>query len=86
MHLISTRIVTLITLVALLPMTYVSAEMTSLSDNDLSEVDGAGIGLVMDEFVFSHGHDAADGKIFRISGLNDSNECINASKPSCLKS
>ena len=73
MHLISTRIVTLITLVALLPMTYVSAEMTSLSDNDLSEVDGAGIGLVMDEFVFSHGHDAADGKIFRISGLNDSN-------------
>ena len=34
----------------------VFAELTSLSDNDLSEVDGAGVGLVMDNFVFSHGN------------------------------
>jgi len=54
---------------ALLPASYVAAEMTSLSDNDLSEVDGAGIGLVMDDFVFSHGHDTANDKVFRITGL-----------------
>tara|TARA_R110002049_G_scaffold297454_1_gene486414 strand:- start:3759 stop:4817 length:1059 start_codon:yes stop_codon:yes gene_type:complete len=47
----------------------VLAEMKSLSDNDLSEVDGAGIGLVMDDFVFSHGHNLAEDKIFRITGI-----------------
>ena len=55
----------------LLPVGYAAAEMTSLSDNDLSEVDGAGIGLVMDEFVFSHGHDTANDKVFRITGLTN---------------
>ena len=45
------------------------AEMKSLSDNDLSEVDGAGIGLVMDDFVFSHGHNLAEDKVFRITGI-----------------
>lgn len=49
------------------------AEMMSLSDNDLSEVDGQGIGLVMDDFVFSHGHDEADDKIFRITGVTNKN-------------
>jgi len=72
MRLITSRIVKLTIFSALLPLTYASAEMTSLSDNDLSEVDGAGIGFVMDDFVFSHGNDAANGKIFKISGLNDS--------------
>jgi hypothetical protein len=47
----------------------VHAEMTSLSDNDLSEVDGAGIGLVMDDFVFSHGHNPSEDKVFRITGI-----------------
>lgn len=46
-----------------------SAELMSLSDQDLSEVDGQGIGLVMEDFVFSHGHDVADDKTFRITGL-----------------
>ena len=45
------------------------AEMTSLSDNDLSEVDGAGIGLVMDDFIFSHGHSPSEDKVFRITGV-----------------
>mgnify|MGYP000158443615 CR=1 FL=1 len=72
MRLITSRIVKLTIFSALLPLTYASAEMTSLSDNDLSEVDGAGIGLVMDDFVFSHGNDAASEKVFKISGLNDS--------------
>jgi len=55
------------------PVGFVNAELTSLSDNDLSEVDGAGIGLVMDDFVFSHGNDAANDKTFKISGLTNSN-------------
>tara|TARA_R110002072_G_scaffold298768_1_gene473180 strand:- start:6029 stop:7084 length:1056 start_codon:yes stop_codon:yes gene_type:complete len=46
-----------------------SAEMTSLSDNDLSEVDGAGIGLVMDDFVFSAGNNPSEDKIFKITGI-----------------
>jgi hypothetical protein len=72
MRLITSRIAKLTIFSALLPLSYATAEMTSLSDNDLSEVDGAGIGLVMDNFVFSHGNDTANGKIFKISGLNDS--------------
>jgi len=55
------------------PVGFVNAELTSLSDNDLSEVDGAGIGLVMDDFVFSHGNDTANDKTFKISGLTNSN-------------
>jgi len=72
MRLITSRIVKLTLLSVLLPLNYVSAEMTSLSDNDLSEVDGAGIGLVMDDFVFSHGNDIANDKVFKISGITDS--------------
>jgi hypothetical protein len=49
------------------------AEMQSLSDKDLSEVDGQGIGLVMDDFVFSHGHDTANDKVFRITGVTNKN-------------
>lgn len=47
----------------------VFAELQSLSDNDLADVDGQGIGLVMDEFLFSHEHDTANDKVFRITGL-----------------
>lgn len=50
----------------------VSAELSALSDNDLSEVDGAGIGLVMEDFAFSHGNNAAEGKVFKITGITDS--------------
>lgn len=72
MRLLILQIAKLTILLALLPTSYAVAEMTSLSDNDLSEVDGAGIGLVMDDFVFSHGNDSANDKVFKISGLNDS--------------
>ncbi len=46
-----------------------NAELQSLSDNELSELQGQGIGLVMDDFVFSHGHNLAEDKVFRITGL-----------------
>jgi hypothetical protein len=48
------------------------AELAALSDNDLSEVDGAGVGFVMEDFVFSHENSLADNKVFRITGVKDS--------------
>lgn len=48
------------------------AEMSALSDQDLSEVDGQGVGLVLEDFVFSHGHDSSTDKVFRITGLTNS--------------
>ncbi len=48
-----------------------NAELQSLSDNDLAEVDGQGIGLVMEDFVFSHGHNPSEDKIFRITGVTN---------------
>src|SRR5690606_18725379 len=48
------------------------AELMSLSDGDLATVNGQGIVLVMDDFVFSHGHDPLDGQTFRFTGLTNS--------------
>jgi len=50
------------------------AELERLAESEMSEIDGAGIGLVFDNFTFSHGTDRpdADGnqaRIFRISGI-----------------
>ncbi|WP_197473981.1 hypothetical protein, partial [Oleiphilus sp. HI0066] len=50
----------------------VHSELAALSDNDLSEVDGAGIGFVMEDFAFSHGNDSSQGNVFRITGITDS--------------
>lgn len=48
------------------------AELAALTDDDLSEVDGAGIGFVMEDFAFSHGHNPSEDKIFKITGVTDS--------------
>jgi len=56
-------------LVLAMPVGMAAADLTSLSDNDLSQVEGQGVGLVMDNFVFSHGNDAAKNKVFKITGL-----------------
>ena len=75
MSLFVQRTLTIFTLLSIMP---VYAEMTSLSDNALSDVDGAGIGLVMDDFVFSHGHDVANDKVFKISGIKNAlGEAVN---------
>lgn len=68
-----TKIASLLIPLAMVLSTVSLAEMQSLSDNDLSEVDGQGIGLVMDDFVFSHGHDTANDKVFRITGVTNKN-------------
>lgn len=49
-----------------------SAEMKSLSETELSEVDGAGIGLVLEDFKFAHGTDVENGQVFKIGGIKNS--------------
>lgn len=56
-----------------LPMFSV-AELQQLGEAEMSEIDGAGIGLVLDNFTFSHGTDQVDSagnqsRIFKISGI-----------------
>jgi hypothetical protein len=50
------------------------ADLEGLSESELSEIDGAGIGIVLEGFKFSHGTDTpdADGnqaRIFRLGGI-----------------
>lgn len=45
------------------------AELQSLSEAELSNVGGAGIGLVLEDFRFEHGTDVQNGRIFKIGGL-----------------
>lgn len=50
------------------------AELEGLSENEMSEIDGAGIGVVLENFKFSHGTDEPDAtgnqaRIFRIAGI-----------------
>lgn len=49
-----------------------NAELASLSDGELSDVDGAGIGLVFEDFIFDARTDAAAGQSFKIKGIKDS--------------
>lgn len=49
-------------------------ELRGLSENEMSEIDGTGIGIVLEDFIYSHGTDQPDGsgdqaRIFRISGI-----------------
>lgn len=70
----SLRYVAVLLLIVSLPA---QAELRGLSEGEMSRIDGAGIGLVLENFIFSHGTDQpdADGnqaRIFRISGLKSS--------------
>ncbi|BES69832.1 hypothetical protein RE428_08500 [Marinobacter nanhaiticus D15-8W] len=51
---------------------WASGEMQSLTETELSEVDGAGIGLVLEDFKFAHGTDVENGRIFKIGGIKSS--------------
>jgi hypothetical protein len=53
---------------------YTLAELKSLSESEMSEIDGTGIGIVLENFKFSHGTDQPDAsgdqaRIFRIGGI-----------------
>jgi hypothetical protein len=57
----------------LLPL-FTHAELLGLSETEMSEIDGAGIGLVLENFRFSHGTDQPDetgkqARIFHIGGI-----------------
>lgn len=65
---------TIVCVAALLGSGISSAELQDLSEHELSEIDGAGIGVVLENFKFSHGTDSpdADGnqaRIFKIGRL-----------------
>jgi hypothetical protein len=52
----------------------VFADLEGLSEAELSEIDGAGIGVVLENFKFSHGTDVPDangnqGRIFKLGGI-----------------
>lgn len=63
-----------ISVAAILYSASLTAELQDLTDSELSDIDGAGIGIVLEDFKFSHGTDEpdADGnqaRIFKIGGI-----------------
>lgn len=52
------------------PISY--SELISLEDDDLKQVDGAGIGIVLEDFIFNAGQETNGGGTFEISGLQTS--------------
>lgn len=55
----------------------VSADLEGLSEAELSAIDGAGLGVVFENFKFSHGTDApgadgGQGRVFRLGGIRTS--------------
>lgn len=66
------KLVTQFSLSALFLCGSANAELASLSDGELSDVDGAGIGLVFEDFVFDARTDTASGQSFKITGIKDS--------------
>ncbi|GAA3556470.1 MULTISPECIES: hypothetical protein [Marinobacter] len=48
------------------------AELQGLTETELSEIDGAGIGLVLEDFKFAHGTDVQNGRVFKIGGIKSS--------------
>lgn len=65
---------TILLMAFLLSANIASADLRGLSERELSEIDGAGIGLVLEDFKFSHGTDVPDAegnqaRIFKIGGI-----------------
>lgn len=61
-------------LVLVLSTFSVAADLEGLTETELSEIDGAGIGIVLEDFKFSHGTDAPDAngsqaRIFKLDGM-----------------
>ena len=56
--------------ILLSPLSY--SDLVALEDNDLGRVDGAGIGIVLEDFIFNAGEAVNGGGTFEISGLQTS--------------
>lgn len=48
------------------------ADLATLSDDEMAHVDGAGMALVLENFVFEHAHDQSKGRLFKIGGIKNS--------------
>ncbi|MCH8498003.1 MAG: hypothetical protein LAT63_05970 [Marinobacter sp.] len=59
----------LLFLLAPLPAISVAAGLQPLSDDELANVSGQGLGFMLEDFKFAHGTDGPDGQIFKITGL-----------------
>jgi hypothetical protein len=46
-----------------------NAELTALNDSAMAKVQGQGVGIVLDNFLFNHGDDQANNQTFKIEGL-----------------
>ncbi len=69
-ELVPTRLLSIVAGSAMMALAGLScAEMTSLTESELSEVEGAGIGLVLEDFKFAHGTDIDNGQVFKIGGI-----------------
>lgn len=55
-----------------LPYSSVVADLVSLNDQDLSIVDGEGVGIVLEDFAYNAGESILGGGAFEISGLQTS--------------
>jgi len=51
------------------PAVVAGGSMERLTDSELSNVEGQGVGVVLEDFTFSHGTDADIGQLFRIGGI-----------------
>ncbi len=47
----------------------VYAELAALDDSAMSNVQGQGVGIVLEDFLFNHGDDQSKGQTFKIEGL-----------------
>lgn len=67
---IMVKFVALMFVMLLSPLSY--SDLVALEDNDLERVDGAGIGIVLEDFIFNAGEAVNGGGTFEISGLQTS--------------
>jgi len=72
MLIITNKILVVLTLFA--SSTLVNADLITLEDSDLSEVDGEGIGLVLEDFIYNAGEAVNGGGTFEINGLQTSDD------------
>lgn len=55
-----------------------SSGMEPMSNSEMAEIKGQGVGVVLEDFRFAHGHNPGNGDTFRLSGItNEAGENVN---------
>ena len=49
-----------------------SGDMEALSESEMADVEGQGVGIVLEDFKFAHGTNESEGTLFRLSGIQTS--------------